>query len=45
MERVHGASCMRITKNVTEMGGVMQCAVTWRLYPHHKLCVYSRRYS
>ena len=41
MERVHGATCMY--KNCTEMGGVMQCTVIWRLDPHHKLCVYSRR--
>ena len=41
--REGGASCMCIIENFTEMGGVMQCAAIWRLYPHHELCVYSRR--
>ena len=38
-----GASCMRIIKHFTEMGGVMHCAVIWRSYSHNKLCVYSHR--
>ena len=33
-----GASCMH--KNFTEMVGVMQCAIIWRLYLYHKLFVY-----
>ena len=38
MERVVLAACVQL-KNFTEMVRVIQCAVIWRLYPHHKLFV------